>query len=87
MFRSPGRGAHMEALPPLDEASQQLSAATLTCLAHYFTWTPLSTTLTPQLLSTIFHFAAFGCEGKASHSSSGGTNTTGRQRLPWKTSF
>ncbi|PVD37542.1 hypothetical protein C0Q70_00136 [Pomacea canaliculata] len=77
MFRSPGRGAHMEALPPLDEASQQLSAATLTCLAHYFTWTPLSTTLTPQLLSTIFHFAAFGCEGKASHSSSGGTNTTG----------
>lgn len=65
----------MEALPPLDEASQQLSAAVLTCLAHYFTWAPLSTTLTPQLLSTVFHFAAFGCEGKTSRSSTGATST------------
>ena len=65
MLSSPGRAAQLEALPPLDEASQVLSATVLTCLAHYFSWAPLSATLTPQLLSTIFHFAAFGCEGKA----------------------
>ena len=65
MLSSPGRATQLEALPPLDEASQVLSATVLTCLAHYFSWAPLSATLTPQLLSTIFHFAAFGCEGKA----------------------
>lgn len=78
MFRTPGRGAHLEALPPLDDASQQLSAAVLTCLAHYFTWTPLSATLTPPLLSTIFHFAAFGCEGKSSRVGNGGLNITSK---------
>ncbi|KAK7112089.1 exportin-6-like [Littorina saxatilis] len=76
MFRSPGRGTHFEALPPLDEASQLLSSTVLTCLAHYFAWGPLSATLTPQLLSTIFHFAAFGCEGKAGRSGSGSATTS-----------
>ncbi|KAL8597658.1 hypothetical protein ACOMHN_031593 [Nucella lapillus] len=70
MFNSPVRGTQLEALPPLDEASQLLSSTVLTCLAHYFSWAPLSATLTPQLLSTVFHFAAFGCEGKAARASS-----------------
>ena len=75
MFKSPGRGTHLEALPPLDEASQTLSACVLTCLAHYFSWAPLSATLTPQLLSTVFHFAAFGCEGKTGRTGSSSTSS------------
>lgn len=62
MFTSPGRGIQYEALPPLDTESHKLCVLTLNCLAHYFSWIPLSTTITPALLSTIFHFAAFGCE-------------------------
>ncbi|CAL1529210.1 unnamed protein product [Lymnaea stagnalis] len=62
LLGSPSRGPQMEALPPLDAASQQLCWAGLTCLAHYLCWVPLSTVVRPQLLSTIFHFAAFGCQ-------------------------
>lgn len=54
----------MEALPPLDPASQQLCWAGLNCIAHYLCWVPLSTVIRPQLLSTIFHFAAFGCQSR-----------------------
>ncbi|XP_064607184.1 exportin-6-like [Liolophura sinensis] len=67
MFTSPGRGIQYEALPPLDTESHKLCVLTLNCLSHYFSWIPLSTTITPALLSTIFHFAAFGCE--VSHAS------------------
>ncbi|XP_076441128.1 exportin-6-like [Babylonia areolata] len=77
MFNSPVRGTHLEALPPLDEASQILSSTVLTCLAHYFSWAPLSATLTPQLLSTVFHFAAFGCEGKAGRAGSASSASPG----------
>uniref|UniRef100_A0A2C9JQK7 Exportin-1/Importin-beta-like domain-containing protein n=1 Tax=Biomphalaria glabrata TaxID=6526 RepID=A0A2C9JQK7_BIOGL len=64
LLGSPNRGPQMEALPPLDPASQQLCYTTLTCLAHYLCWVPLSTVVRPQLLSTIFHFAAFGCQSR-----------------------
>lgn len=77
MFNSPARGTQLEALPPLDEASQLLSSTVLTCLAHYFSWAPLSATLTPQLLSTVFHFAAFGCEGKAGRAGAAAASSSG----------
>ncbi|CAG5121677.1 unnamed protein product, partial [Candidula unifasciata] len=64
LLGSPSRGPQMEALPPLDPASQQLCWAGLNCLAHYLCWVPLSTVIRPQLLSTIFHFAAFGCQSR-----------------------
>lgn len=76
MFKSPGRHVQVEALPPLDDQSKLLCTHALTTLSQYFSWIPLSSTITPQLLSTIFHFAGFGCETKSSSSSSNfNTNT------------
>ncbi|XP_033630549.1 exportin-6-like [Asterias rubens] len=49
-------------LPPLDQESEQVSLLCLNCLAHLFSWIPLSGNITPNLLSTIFHFANFGCD-------------------------
>lgn len=64
ILKSPGRQVKLEALPPLDNESLQLCDLTLKCLAQYFSWIPLSATITPTLLSTIFHFAGFGCEAR-----------------------
>lgn len=75
MFKCPAgsnRGVQLEALPPLDNDSAQLCELALSCLAHYFSWVPLSNTITPNLLSTIFHFAAFGCEVRSGYRCSGG---------------
>lgn len=46
----------------LDGESQQLCCLVLECLAHLFSWIPLSTNITPTLLASIFHFARFGCD-------------------------
>lgn len=75
MFKSPGRHVQVEALPPLDDMSKLLCTHALTTLSQYFSWIPLSSTITPQLLSTIFHFAGFGCETKTNAPSSSNFNT------------
>ncbi|KAG9349889.1 hypothetical protein JZ751_026242 [Albula glossodonta] len=49
-------------LPLLDQESLQLCCLTLECLAHLFSWIPLSTSISLSLLATIFHFARFGCD-------------------------
>lgn len=49
-------------LPQLDQDSLQLCSLALECLAHLFSWIPLSTSITPSLLATVFHFARFGCD-------------------------
>lgn len=46
----------------LDNDSHQLCCLVLECLAHLFSWIPLSTSITPTLLASIFHFARFGCD-------------------------
>ncbi|KAF3700337.1 Exportin-6 [Channa argus] len=46
----------------LDSESQQLCCLVLECLAHLFSWIPLSTSITPTLLASIFHFARSGCD-------------------------
>ncbi|XP_077590273.1 exportin-6 [Stigmatopora nigra] len=46
----------------LDSESQQLCCLVLECLAHLFSWIPLSSSITPTLLASIFHFARFGCD-------------------------
>uniref|UniRef100_A0A3P8WA05 Exportin 6 n=1 Tax=Cynoglossus semilaevis TaxID=244447 RepID=A0A3P8WA05_CYNSE len=46
----------------LDSESQQLCCLVLECLAHLFSWIPLSTSITPNLLASIFYFARFGCD-------------------------
>ena len=48
-------------LPPLDPESEEISSLALRCLGHLFSWIPLSTTITPSLVSTVFYFAEFGC--------------------------
>ncbi|KAK6169003.1 hypothetical protein SNE40_020137 [Patella caerulea] len=81
MFKSPGRGVQLEALPPLDDESKQLCSLVLNCLAHFFSWIPLSTTITPQLLSTIFHFAGFGCEVRNVRASSPNSSFSGNAQF------
>ncbi|CAL1589077.1 unnamed protein product [Knipowitschia caucasica] len=46
----------------LDNDSHQLCCLVLESLAHLFSWIPLSTSITPTLLASIFHFARFGCD-------------------------
>ncbi|KAM9457944.1 exportin-6 [Clarias gariepinus] len=46
----------------LDPESSTLCLLTLECLAHLFSWIPLSSSITPALLASIFHFARFGCQ-------------------------
>ncbi|XP_045213258.2 exportin-6-like [Mercenaria mercenaria] len=74
MFKSPGSHVQMEALPPLDFGTQELCALTLNCLSHYFSWIPLSSFITPSLLSTIFHFAGFGCETQGGRTMNSGAS-------------
>ncbi|XP_062340396.1 exportin-6 isoform X1 [Osmerus eperlanus] len=52
-------------MPMLDQESEQLCSLALECLAHLFSWIPLSTSITPALLASIFHFARFGCDLRA----------------------
>ncbi|XP_077979557.1 exportin-6-like isoform X2 [Glandiceps talaboti] len=62
MFQSGSSKMNMAPLPPLDQDSEQLSGLALNCLNHLFSWIPLSTNITPSLLTTIFQFASFGCD-------------------------
>ncbi|CAH3162738.1 unnamed protein product [Porites lobata] len=57
-------------LPPLDSESEEISSMALKCLGHLFSWIPLSTTITPSLVSTVFYLAEFGCNVVTSNSSS-----------------
>ncbi len=57
----PGGGEMVARLAPFDSDSEEVSALALRCLAHMFTWIPLSSSISPQLLEVIFQFAALGC--------------------------
>uniref|UniRef100_A0A8C1H1A8 Exportin 6 n=1 Tax=Cyprinus carpio carpio TaxID=630221 RepID=A0A8C1H1A8_CYPCA len=46
----------------LEAESGALCLLALECLAHLFSWIPLSSSITPSLLASIFHFARFGCQ-------------------------
>uniref|UniRef100_UPI00358DE5A0 exportin-6-like n=1 Tax=Myxine glutinosa TaxID=7769 RepID=UPI00358DE5A0 len=64
LFHMPDGGRFfMQPVPTLDEDSQHVCSLTLDCLVHLFSWIPLSTSISPQLLATIFHFARLGCDG------------------------
>lgn len=47
---------------PLDSKSEETCVLSLKCLAHLFSWMPLSNVITPSILDTIFHFAGLGCD-------------------------
>uniref|UniRef100_A0A3B4AKJ8 Importin N-terminal domain-containing protein n=1 Tax=Periophthalmus magnuspinnatus TaxID=409849 RepID=A0A3B4AKJ8_9GOBI len=58
----------------LDSDSHQLCCLVLECLAHLFSWIPLSTSITPTLLASIFHFARFGCDLRTKAKTGGRTS-------------
>ncbi|KAG8185218.1 hypothetical protein JTE90_025889 [Oedothorax gibbosus] len=60
MFKSTTKNP-FQCLPPLDDESHQLSVLSLKCLAQLLGWIPLSSYITSSLLTTVFHFASFGC--------------------------
>ncbi|XP_071962753.1 exportin-6-like isoform X2 [Antedon mediterranea] len=63
IFNSPQTSKqNLQPLPPLDQDSEHLSNLALHCLAHLFSWIPLSCHISTRLLTTIFHFANFGCD-------------------------
>ncbi|KAE8579138.1 hypothetical protein XENTR_v10023922 [Xenopus tropicalis] len=62
--------------PSLEAESERVCALALECLSHLFSWIPLSASITPTLLTTIFHFARLGCDARSRHTSSITTNTT-----------
>uniref|UniRef100_A0A3Q1HEJ9 Importin N-terminal domain-containing protein n=1 Tax=Anabas testudineus TaxID=64144 RepID=A0A3Q1HEJ9_ANATE len=64
---SPTSGESGNLFQALDSESQQLCCLVLECLAHLFSWIPLSTSITPTLLASIFHFARFGCDLRTKH--------------------
>ena len=39
------------------ESAVEVTTLALKCLAHLFTWVPLTTVISPRLLASIFHFA------------------------------
>ncbi|KAM4656879.1 exportin-6 isoform 8-T11 [Amazona ochrocephala] len=57
-------------IPILDTESEYICSLALECLAHLFSWIPLSASITPSLLTTIFHFARFGCDTRVRKMSS-----------------
>ncbi|XP_055948034.1 exportin-6-like isoform X2 [Argiope bruennichi] len=60
MFKSSSKNP-FQCMPPLDDESHQLSVLSLKCLAQLLSWIPLSSYITSSLLTTVFHFASFGC--------------------------
>ncbi|XP_054036666.1 exportin-6 isoform X3 [Dryobates pubescens] len=51
-------------VPALEGESEQVCSLALECLAHLFSWIPLSSSITPALLTAVFHFARFGCAAR-----------------------
>uniref|UniRef100_A0A2K6D6V4 Exportin-1/Importin-beta-like domain-containing protein n=1 Tax=Macaca nemestrina TaxID=9545 RepID=A0A2K6D6V4_MACNE len=52
-------------IPILDVVSQYICSLALECLAHLFSWIPLSASITPSLFTIIFHFVRFGYDIRA----------------------
>ncbi|KAK6481864.1 exportin-6-like [Huso huso] len=69
-------------IPMLNSESEHLCSLALESLAHLFSWIPLSTSITPSLLDTIFHFARFGCDVQGAKGKLGGPSMNGNTQLP-----
>ncbi|MGH0120965.1 UNVERIFIED_CONTAM: hypothetical protein FKN15_070157 [Acipenser sinensis] len=69
-------------IPMLNSDSEHLCSLALESLAHLFSWIPLSTSITPSLLDTIFHFARFGCDVQGAKGKLGGPSMNGNTQLP-----
>ncbi|RXN01668.1 Exportin-6, partial [Acipenser ruthenus] len=69
-------------IPMLNSESEHLCSLALESLAHLFSWIPLSTSITPALLDTIFHFARFGCDVRGGKGKLSSTSVNGSTQLP-----
>ncbi|KAJ1097279.1 hypothetical protein NDU88_002404 [Pleurodeles waltl] len=69
-------------IPILDAESEFVCSLVLECLAHLFSWIPLSASITPSLLTTIFHFARFGCDTRARKMATAVNGSS--QTCPWQ---
>ncbi|MGH0126135.1 UNVERIFIED_CONTAM: hypothetical protein FKN15_073535 [Acipenser sinensis] len=69
-------------IPMLNSESEHLCSLALESLAHLFSWIPLSTSITPTLLDTIFHFARFGCDVRGGKGKLSSTSVNGSTQLP-----
>lgn len=63
--------------PVLDLVSEEIVVAALSCLNHFFTWMPLSTVLSPSLISKFFLYAGYGCSALSNGRSSQKSNEIG----------
>ncbi|XP_068003430.1 exportin-6 isoform X1 [Melanerpes formicivorus] len=65
LLQSPGAAKLLsQPVPALEGESEQVCSLALECLAHLFSWIPLSSSITPSLLTAVFHFARFGCAAR-----------------------
>ncbi|CAH2307551.1 exportin-6 isoform X1 [Pelobates cultripes] len=62
--------------PSLEAESERVCALALECLSHLFSWIPLSASITPSLLTTIFHFARLGCDVRSRRTSNTATTNS-----------
>lgn len=61
-----GRPTHYTPVAPLDSDCEEVAALALKCLTHSFTWVPLSSHITPKLLSLIFQYAVVDAQSQVS---------------------
>ena len=58
---------------PLDTISEEICSLCMKCLAHLFSWLPLSHFLTTDVIEVLFHFVMMGCESENDCTDSAGT--------------
>lgn len=68
LFQPPNGAVSVTSNPSLNAQAVEVASCVLSCLAHLFSWIPLSSTITPVLLNNIFQYAVFG---SADHASTG----------------
>ncbi|XP_037073807.1 exportin-6-like [Pollicipes pollicipes] len=70
-------------MAPLDGETTHIVALTLKCLCQLFSWVPLSSMITSELVTAVFHFASVGFsrEGDASDGDRGGGAAGSREPL------
>ena len=66
-------------LQALDLSSEEIVISSLSCINHFFSWMPLSSVLSPNIVSKFFLFAEYGCAGLSNGSSDQKCNEIGEK--------
>ncbi|XP_065065498.1 exportin-6-like [Rhopilema esculentum] len=67
----------LSVLQTLDLTSEEIVISSLSCINHFFSWMPLSSVLSPNIVSKFFLFAEYGCAGLSNGSSDHKCNEIG----------